>query len=163
MSAKAFLNVSIAGAQAGVSAIALYSSLSSNACHAAYVSVVNSLLAVTTYPSDSAAFNGTLGHLIYPVWRVSLERSPEMCTFSMRVTGFSAKRRHSVSSSLESPPFLVALILKYWYGVVAFTSMRVHVEAVYVLPLNSVSLYQCSPSFEPRITPSTGARAVACG
>src|SRR5210317_1317434 len=163
MSAKAFLNVSIAGAQAGVSAIALYSSLSSNACHAAYVSVVNSLLAVATYPSDSLAFKLFRGHLMYPVWRVSLESSPEMCTFSILVTGFSAKRRHSVSSSLESPPFLVAHILKYWYGVVAFTSMRVHVEAVYVLPLNSVSLYHASPSFEPRMTPSFGARSIVCG
>src|SRR5210317_860793 len=113
MSAKAFLNVSIAGAQAGVSAIALYSSLSSNACHAAYVSVVNSLLAVTTYPSDSAAFNGTLGHLMYPVWRVSLESSPEMCTFSILVTGFSAKRRHSLNDTTVFPPIFVTTRAKY--------------------------------------------------
>src|SRR5210317_2478347 len=99
--------------------LVLYSLLSSNACHACQISdVLRVELELVTYPSDSAAFKGTLGHLMYPVWRVSLERSPEMCTFSMRVTGFSAKRRHSPTLSLVSElvafASLFTVILKYW-------------------------------------------------
>jgi hypothetical protein len=95
---------------------------------------------------------------MYPVWSVSDEMSPEMCIFSILVTGEDAKRRHSVKFRAFDPTVFVTTILKYWYGVVAFTVTVASFDE-YVRELNSVSLYHAIPSLEPNNTPALGARS----